>query len=202
MRSRHPQRDRISVLKQTDCRRNCAGAAAAAQLEAVNVAGVRSPDMYTVFILYLRGRGRLWRVGSKQKRRRVTCSVRPGLITWRSAVTAGWWHSFFFFYRFSRRLQTNLKGTRCPFLSQWASVFGCLYRLCLLCPRIRSEDVSHVFTPYITTDFSLSEPRNRSYSNIRCKWSVTSSVLQVVNTIHVQYLHVMCDINYYYYNLI
>lgn len=115
MRSRHPQWDEISVLKLMDCYCNCAGVVAAVQLEAVNVAGVRSPDMYTVFILHLRGRGRLWRVRNKQKRRRVTCSVQPGLITWRSAVTAGWWHSFVFFIVLMAGDKPTLKVHAAPY---------------------------------------------------------------------------------------
>lgn len=186
MHSPRPQRDQVSVLKLMDCHCDCAGVVAAAELEAVNVAGVRPPDMYAVFILYLRGRGRLGRVRNKQKRRRVTCSVQPGLITWRPAVTAGWWHPFFFLGLMAGYKPT-FKLHAAPYCLD--SVFEYLYRLCFHCPQSRSEDVSPVLTPYITTNFSLSEYGNRLYFNIRCKWGVTSSVLQVVNTIHVQCLH-------------
>lgn len=51
-RSRRPHLVRISLLRLRvrDRHGNCAGVVAAAQPEAVNMAGVRSADMYGLFI--------------------------------------------------------------------------------------------------------------------------------------------------------
>lgn len=68
----------VEFLRSTlrsDRHGNAARVVAAAQLEPVNMAGVRPPHVYGLFVPLLRGGGRLYCVGSKQERRlNVTCN--------------------------------------------------------------------------------------------------------------------------------
>lgn len=88
------------------------------ELTAVNMAGVRSSARYTLFVLSLRGRGRLWRLGSKQKRRLNKWHVRF------SAVRGVMTRHLLLLLSINGGLQPNVEGACFHLQSQWRSVYG------------------------------------------------------------------------------
>lgn len=75
--SHHPHWDWMPVLKLhvIDRHGSCAKVVAAAQLEDVNMAGSRLPNMHGLFIRFLQGKGHLQHVRSKTKED-LTCDVK------------------------------------------------------------------------------------------------------------------------------
>lgn len=75
-----------------DCYCNCARVVAAAQLEDVNMAGVRSPNMFILLILFLQKRG----CCQCRERLNVTCNIQWQHGMMMIAVIAGKYRFYFF----------------------------------------------------------------------------------------------------------
>lgn len=105
------------------------------ELTAVNVAGVTSSDTCGLFVLSLRGRGHLWRLGGKQRRRLNKWHV--GLSAARGGVMTR--HLLLLLplllLLINGGLQPNAQGACFRLRSQWRSAYGCQH-VCLHLPQI------------------------------------------------------------------